>query len=122
MKQLPLVILLSLALFLPGAAWAADAQNGKAIFNGPAGCMVCHAVTDENRVGPGLAGAAKRHTDTWLVEWLSNPRKKWQDTDDETLAMKRRFGKMDADRPGMKLRKNLSDQELADLIAYLRTL
>lgn len=105
-----------------GPVWAADAEKGKAVFKGPAACGDCHKTTSKKSGGPGLAGATKHHTDEWLTRWLKEPKKTWEENDPETAEMKKRLGLENAERPGMKVRKNLSDEELADLIEYLHTL
>ncbi|MBI5638777.1 MAG: cytochrome c [Nitrospinae bacterium] len=105
-----------------GAAWAADAAKGKEVFDGPAACGECHKTTGKKSGGPGLAGTARRHSGEWLMRWLREPKKTWQENDSETMEMKKRLGLENAERPGMKQRKNLSDEELADLIEYLHTL
>ena len=122
MKGKWLVTLLCAFAVAAGPVWAADAEKGKLVFNGPAGCGDCHKTTARKAAGPGLAGSAQRHTDEWLMMWLKEPKKTWQENGPETAEMKKRLGVQDAERPGMKSRKNLTDDELADLIAYLHTL
>lgn len=122
MKGRLLVPFLSVFAIAAGLAWAADAENGKVLFNGPAGCGECHKTTAKKAAGPGLAGTAQRHTDEWLMAWLKEPKKTWQENSPETMEMKKRLKLENLERPGMKQRKNLSEEELADLIAYLHTL
>lgn len=105
-----------------GMAWAGDAAKGKEIFNGPAACGECHRTTAKKSGGPGLAGVMAHHTDEWLIRWLKEPKKTWEENDPETAEMKKRLKQQNAERPGMKVRKNLTDEELADLIEYLHTL
>ena len=122
MKSRLFLAVFAASVAIAGIAWAADAAKGKEIFNGPAGCSDCHRTTSKKSAAPGLAGIGKVHTDEWLSRWLKEPKKTWQENDAETAEMKKRLKMQDADRPGMKVRKNLSDEELADLIEYLHTL
>lgn len=121
-KGRPLIPVFAALAIAAGAAWGADAAKGKEVFNGPAACGECHKTTAQKSGGPGLAGTARRHSDEWLMRWLKEPKKTWQENDAETAEMKKRLGLQNAERPGMKVRKNLSDEELADLIEYLHTL
>lgn len=116
------VLVLATLAMAAGMAWAADAAKGKEIFKGPAACGDCHKITAKKSAGPGLAGTGTLHTDEWLIRWLKEPKKTWEENDPETAEMKKRLGQQNAERPGMKVRKNLTDEELADLIEYLRTL
>jgi cytochrome c oxidase subunit 2 len=89
----------------------ATVQAGQEIYT--TNCISCHAVTtDSPSMGPNLAGFADRekvagfrdNTDEWLKEWIRDP-----------LAVK----------PGVLMPgfgDILSDQEINDLTAYLRTL
>lgn len=35
-------------------------------------CASCHKMTDERLVGPGWAGATKRHTPEWIMNFMTN--------------------------------------------------
>lgn len=107
---------------VPFAAAAEDVENGKAIYSGGAQCAVCHKITAEKQVGPGLAGNAALHTDAWLKKWIADPQKTWEENDAETLEMKKRLKKEKTPATAMKRRKLLSDADICDLVAYLKTL
>jgi len=113
---------LALVISFSVSAYATDIEEGQSIFNGSAGCSVCHKANDDKLVGPGLAGNAKLHTDAWLMKWLADPQKTWAENDPETKAMKKRLGKLDAEKTAMKRRKFLSQDEIKLVIAYLKTL
>ncbi|NWF80901.1 MAG: cytochrome c [Chloroflexi bacterium] len=95
-----------------------NAENGKALF---APCSACHHTTTEQLVGPGLAGLfsavgpvlpagvdyggklpnGKERTETNIAAWI------------------REGGQ---GQIGLMTPNNLNDQQMADLMAYLRTL
>ena len=96
------------------AATVGDATRGEALFTS-AGCTGCHSVGSDQIVGPGLAGVVNGKgpygdklpngesiTDANLIEWIK-------------IGGVGKIGQM----PG---NNTLSDQELADLVAYLKTL
>lgn len=96
------------------AAGAGDADRGKELFTS-AGCAGCHSVGSDQLVGPGLAGVVAGKgpygdklpngepiTDASLIAWIK-------------IGGVGKIGQM----PG---NNTLSDQELADLVAYLKTL
>ncbi len=87
------------------AAQKGDAAKGKEVF---AQCAVCHnADSTEKKMGPGLKGLFKR-------DKLANGKK----VTDATV-----LEKINEGGNGMPAYKDmLSDQEKADLIAYLKTL
>lgn len=95
-------------------AISGDAANGEALFVAN-GCAGCHATTDQQLVGPGMAGVmagkgpygdklpnGKPITDASAAEWIK-------------IGGVGKIGQM----PGFN---TLTDQELADLVAYLKTL
>ncbi len=111
-----------LAGLLPGAAGAAgDAAHGAELFK--ANCARCHATTAETGTGPGLAGVVDRKSGEAPGYGYSRAMRRaalvW---DDATL------GTYLADPPGtvpgtkMPFSAMGSDQDRADVIAYLHTL
>lgn len=96
------------------AAAAGNADSGKALFAAN-GCAGCHTTTDQQLVGPGLAGVyagkgpygdklpnGKPISDANVAEWIK-------------VGGVGKIGQM----PGFN---TLTEQELADLAAYLKTL
>jgi cytochrome c2 len=102
--SLSAALVLSLASVAP-AQKKGDAAKGKEVFEQ---CAVCHNVdTDEKKVGPSLKGLFKR-------DKLKNGSKV---TDQSVLAVINKGGN------GMpSYAELLSDQEKADVIAYLHTI
>jgi mono/diheme cytochrome c family protein len=88
------------------ATEAVEAERGKAIYNQK--CEVCHFTTStEKKIGPGLEGLMKR-------EKFSNGMKA---TATNLQRVIERGGK---DMPGF--RSSLSDEQIRELIAYVKTL
>ncbi|MDH4182807.1 MAG: c-type cytochrome [Nitrospinota bacterium] len=95
-----------------------DAANGEALFKEKK-CHLCHNLTDQSKVGPGLKGDTKRHTTEWLTRWLGDPQKVWEENDADIQKLKTWSSGRESD-PKTKMRiKKLNDQEIADLIAFL---
>lgn len=99
---------------VPQAALSSAAKNGELLFTS-AGCAGCHSTGTEQRVGPGLAGfMAGRGTN-------GNKLPNGQEITDDHVKQWIRDG--NAINGGlMPANPALSDQNFADLIAYLRTL
>ena len=98
-------VLVIAPLMMTGADKAGDAAKGKEIFEQ---CSVCHNVdTDEKKIGPSLKGLFKH-------DKLKNGKAV---TDANVLAV------INAGGGGMpSYSDTLSDQEKADVIAYLKTI
>jgi len=99
------VMVLGLAALAPAQKKGGDAAKGKEVFEQ---CAVCHNTdTDEKKIGPSLKGLFKR-------DKLKNGKKV---TDDNVKAV------INAGGNGMPSYADmLSDQEKADVIAYLHTI
>jgi len=108
------------ALIPVSLSQAGDAQAGALVFS-QNGCVMCHATTTQKLVGPGLAGVMTAGGPTYPdgVDYgyaLPNG----QPRTEETIAawiIKGGRGQI-----GMMPGRRLSEQELADVLAYLRTL
>lgn len=113
----------ALACWLPVSAIQADAAKGRAYYESMNGglCTSCHRVDGSKLVGPGLKNVAKRHTDGWLRDFLSDPKKTWKSDHPETVELKRRVRKSRV--PVTACKKNpMEPGTLDDLIDYLKTL
>lgn len=106
--------------FASGAAYA-DVNAGKSLFEGPLKCTNCHNINDKKKVGPGLAGINKRASDDWLKKWLKDPPAAWNAEDDYTKKLKETMKKTDKPKPAHSTRP-LADQEIVDLLDYMKTL
>ena len=107
-------------MFTSGPAYA-DLNAGKALFEGSVKCTNCHNLSDKKKVGPGLAGIAKRTTEDWIKKWLKDPPAAWNADDEYTKKLKETMKKADKPKPSHTTRP-LSDQEIGDLVDYLKTL
>jgi cytochrome c len=97
-----------------------DAKKGEVAFTAQ-GCNGCHALTSEKLVGPGLAGifsanGPKLPDGVDYKGKLSNG----QDRTDENVAAWIRSG--GEGKIGLMAPHEISDTDMADLLAYLRTL
>jgi cytochrome c len=115
---LPLALSLSLAVFSLARA-KGDAEDGKTLF---ARCAAFHAVTAQNKTGPGLAGVFWRQAGTAVnfhySKALAGYAKVWDDqTLDSYLAAP---GKA---VPGTTMMVGVpSAPDRADIIVYLKTI
>jgi mono/diheme cytochrome c family protein len=88
-----------------------DAANGKKLFN--ANCAACHKL-DKKLVGPGLIESVGKRSNEWLKAWIKD---------------NAAFQKVDADAKeaaeysptAMNAFPQLSDQDIDDIITYVKT-
>ncbi len=90
-----------------------DMEDGRGLFE-TVGCMACHRVGEDDRgieglanaahrtYGPNLQGTGSKVNAGWLYTWVRNPKAYWPETNMPRL--------------------RLTDQEAADITAYLMTL
>jgi cytochrome c2 len=90
----------------PPAAAGGDAAAGEGIFVSN-GCSGCHSTGDNTVVGPGLAGLSSRGDDAYIEESIREP---------GAVVAEGFFNAMPASFG------NMSDTDMADLVAYLKTL
>lgn len=97
-----------LTWILLSSVYAADPVAGKALY--AASCTACHGVAGDGK-GPAAIALKPKPNDFTSAAW-------WQGRTDEALATSIRAG-----RPGTSMTPftELSDAEVADLIAYLRS-
>lgn len=104
----------------PTLSRTGDASRGRQIFIAEQ-CPMCHTITQDKLVGPGLAGLFSEHGPTLPVGidyrgMLPNGRPR---TDEHVSDWIRVGG---SGKIGFMLGHSLTDAEMADLLAYLRTL
>lgn len=113
-------LIVALVVALGSTAWAAgNSDNGMGIFLGKGKCKTCHDLGATKKVGPGLKGVTTRHSEDWLKKWLADPQGTWEGNDPETEGLKRMAKRSDKSHTPMHPPK-FTDQEIEDIIAYLR--
>lgn len=108
---------------MTAATSSGDVAEGQVVFN--RGCNTCHAITDEVRVGPGLAGLFGPGGPTLPsgVDYGGNLPNGQPITVESVKAWIRTGGQGQIGMmPPNGNVPNLSDDELTDLVAYLMTL
>ncbi|HJM82405.1 MAG TPA: cytochrome c [Nitrospinota bacterium] len=99
---------------------ASDVNNGKRLWK-KAKCNTCHYYNKKKKkVGPTVMGVTKKRSEAWLVKWLKDPQGTWEENDAETQEMRKwKKRAIKAKRTKMKIKK-LSDEQVADLVAFLK--
>ena len=93
-----------------GIAFAGDAKSGETLFKKK--CKACHMLTDKKKVGPGMKGVFGRDSEmagkldeAGMTAWLKDPK---------AVNPKSKMAKL--------FKTKLKDNEIADLVAFLKTL
>ena len=116
---------LLLALLVPFAAWAGDAERGRAIATGrgEAGCIACHAIPGTGgpagNLGPSLAGVAKRFDARTLRARIVDASRLNPQTVMPPYGRTEGLYQVAARYRGKPL---LSDEQIDDVVAFLLTL
>lgn len=120
MKSIIFAIVAAFAV-TAGAAYAGDANAGKALYEGAGKCKTCHKTDDKKLVGPGLGGVSKKYDDAFLHKWIKDPQGTWAAGDPTVEKLKAGVNKTGKPKTAMAAGK-LTDGEVDDVIAYLKTL
>lgn len=102
-----LAILLSAFLF----PTTADAGGGE-LFQSR--CNVCHSVTDEVKIGPGLGGITEKRSQEWLMTWIKDSDAMIKSGDPDAIAIYEEYNKS-----AMPAFTDLSDADIQGLIDYM---
>lgn len=94
-------------------AGAGNAEAGKAIVTDPVKCAMCHKLTDEKLIGPGLKGVTDKRTEDWIKNMVKDPTK-WVETDPDAKKLFEEYGKV----PMTPL--SLTDEQINDVYAFLK--
>ena len=117
------IIMLALSIVFVSAGMAAgggNSSNGEKLWKSRK-CNICHKLTEKKKVGPGVKGVTKKRSEGWLVKWLKDPQTTWEENDAETRDLRKwKKGLEKAKKTKMKVKKKLTDQEVADLIAFMK--
>lgn len=116
-------LLLATSLCLATGAMA-DAGKGKEYFHSTQGgkCATCHATSETKLVGPGLGSVMTRHSEEWVMSFITDPQKAWETDHPETIELKKRI------RGGMTKRYTscqkapMTAETKQDLIDFFKTL
>ncbi len=70
---IPILVLLLIIISQAGCSsrYSASALNGQSIFS--TNCSACHTIGGGNLAGPDLKGVTAQQTQSWLVNFISNP-------------------------------------------------
>ncbi|MCJ8211596.1 c-type cytochrome [Mucilaginibacter sp. RS28] len=91
----------------------ADAAKGEALFK--ANCTACHKI-DQRMTGPALGPTISSETDDkWLTKWIQNNQALIAAKDPKALKIYNEYN-----QAGMNVFTNLSDGDVANIIAYVR--
>ena len=116
---------LLVALLFPVAAWAGDAEKGKAIAaaGGEASCVLCHAIPGARgpagNMGPSLAGVARRLSAAQLKARIVDASRVNPQTAMPPYGRTQGLYQVAARYRGKPL---LSDEQIDDVVAFLLTL
>jgi mono/diheme cytochrome c family protein len=107
----PLILLVAGLLF----SSVSKAQNrGKEIFD--KNCSICHKISDEKLVGPGLKDVTKRRSKEWMKKFIPASQDLIKSGDATAVKVFNENGKIP-----MPDHKFLSSEDLDQLIAYIET-
>jgi mono/diheme cytochrome c family protein len=86
--------------------------QGEEIFNEK--CAACHTIGGGRKIGPDLKGVTEKREHEWLVKFISNPEKMYEEGDPIAAELLKEYG--------IKMpNQNLSDEQVTDVIAYLQS-
>ncbi len=104
------LILLFMVSF--SACFAADKGKGKVTFDTK--CALCHSIGQGDKIGPDLKGVTKRRSIDWIKKMVKDPETMLKtDPVAKELFIKYKNVPM--------IKQGLTDQEIEDVIAYLKT-
>lgn len=108
------LIVAGLACLTTVARAQGDASKGEAVFK--ANCTTCHAI-DRQLVGPALGPTLEKETDDkWLTKWVQNNQALIAAKDPKALSIYNQFN-----QSNMTVFGSLSDGDVANILAYVRT-
>ncbi len=91
---------------------AGSAEKGKEIFDSK--CTMCHTIGGGKKMGPDLKGVTERREHEWLVKFISNPEKMFEENDPIATELLKEYN-------GLKMpNSNLSEEQVNDVIAYIK--
>ena len=88
------------------------AAKGEALFK--SNCAQCHTPTNEQIVGPGLAGLESRRDIGWIREWIRNPQNVLDSEERYAIELYERFNKTQ-----MTAFPNFTKEDIDAILKYL---
>ncbi len=107
----PLILLMAGMLF---SSVSIAQDKGKEIYE--KNCAICHKLSEEKLVGPGLKGMSERHDNAWLKKFITASQDMVKAGDAKAVQIFNENGKIP-----MPDHKSLSDDDLNQLISYIDT-
>ena len=104
---------------IASAASGGDLANGEKLWKKKK-CNKCHHLTEKKKIGPGVKGVTQKRSEAWLIKWMADLQKTWEENGPETQAMEKWKKGRDKKKKTLMKTKKLSDQEIADLIAFMK--
>jgi mono/diheme cytochrome c family protein len=88
------------------------AQDGEEIFENR--CKICHELSTQAKVGPGLLGVTERRSREWLIQFIQNPQTLWDAGDKVALDLLKEY-------KGVKMTANtdLDTVKIGSIIDYI---
>ncbi|MFC1731069.1 cytochrome c3 family protein [candidate division KSB1 bacterium] len=107
-------ILLILLLLFGNIYQRSFAQNDASDLFGK-NCAVCHTLSEEKLIGPGLLGITERHDEEWLISFIKNSTQMIKEGDPKAVALFNEYNKIQM--PSMP---KLSNEEIIGIINYIK--
>lgn len=86
-------------------------ETGKKLFS--TNCAMCHALTKDDLIGPGLAGVNQRREQAWLISWIKNSQKMIESGDKVAVELFNKYNKV------VMPAYDYSDEEIKSILAYI---
>lgn len=109
--QISAFLMVVLALFFINSTRAQS--SGEALFTQH--CKVCHKLTSDKGVGPGLGGINDKRSDEWLHDWINDSGALIASGDEAAKAIFEEFNEM----PMLAFGEQLSDEDIDGILAYI---
>jgi cytochrome c2 len=76
-------------------------------------CVMCHKLSKEALIGPGLAGINERRPQDWLIPWIKNSTKMIESGDKYAVELFNKYNKV------VMPSYDFSDDEIKSILAYI---
>lgn len=79
-------------------------------------CAVCHSISEEKILGPGLKGVTERRDQDWLIKFIRNSTEVIKSGDEYAVKLFEEYNKVQ-----MTSFENLSDDEIVEILDYIKS-